>query len=64
MAHPLEKTDLDNINNALKAIKDTRTVLERAKIAKIDVSAQEDEINNAEAQLKAIKQGFFPSGKP
>ncbi len=63
MAHPLEKTDLDMINEALKAIKGTRDVIARSKIAKIDVSVQEDQVNEAEQRLLAIKAGFFPSGR-
>lgn len=63
MAHPLEKADLDQINDALRAIKSTRDVIARAKVAKIDVSLQEEQLNQAEARLQSIKQGFFPSGR-
>ncbi len=63
MAHPLVKEDLDNINEALKAIKGSRQVIERAKVAGLDVAVQEDQLNTAEARLSAIKQGFFPGGR-
>ncbi len=63
MAHPLVKEDLDNINEALKAIKGSREVIKRAQIAGLDVSAQEDQLNTAESRLTAIKQGFFPGGR-
>ena len=63
MAHPLVKEDLDNINQALKAIKGSRTVIERAKVAGIDVSVQADQLDSAESRLTAIKAGFFPGGK-
>ena len=63
MAHPLVKEDLDNINAALKAIKDQRVVIERAKVAQLDVGAIEDQLNTTEARLSAIKQGFFPGGR-
>ena len=63
MAHPLIKEDLDNINSALKAIKESRPVIERAKVAGLDVSAQEDQLSVAETRLNAIKQGFFPGGR-
>ena len=63
MAHPLTKEDLDQINDALKAIKGSRTVIERAKVAGLDVGAQEEQLNSAEARLGAIKQGFFPGGR-
>ncbi|KKM64423.1 hypothetical protein LCGC14_1501520, partial [marine sediment metagenome] len=46
-----------------KAIKGTRDVIARSKIAKIDVSVQEDQVNEAEQRLLAIKAGFFPSGR-
>ena len=63
MAHPLVKEDLDNINAALKAIKESRTIIERAKVAGLDVSAQEDQLSSAETRLTAIKAGFFPGGR-
>lgn len=63
MAHPLTKEDLAAINDSLKGIRETRAVIERAKVANIDVSVQEDQINDAETRLLAIKAGFFPSGR-
>ena len=63
MAQPLEKQDLDDINAALAAIKSARQVITRAKTANIDVSAQEAQMNESEARLLSIKQGFFPGGR-
>ena len=63
MAHPLVKEDLYNINEALKAIKGSRVIIQRAKVAGIDVSAQEDQLTAAESRLSAIKAGFFPGGR-
>lgn len=63
MAHPLSKEDLEQINASLKGIEETKKVLARAKIANIDVSEQEAQADEAEKQLKAIKLGFFPSGR-
>ena len=63
MAHPLTKEDLDNINAALKAIRDTKSVIARAKIAEIPIEIQEEQLKQAEARLTAIKAGFFPSGR-
>jgi hypothetical protein len=63
MAAPLVKEDLDNINEALKAVKDTRQVIERAKLAGLDVEAQETTLNDSEKRLLATKQAFFPSGR-
>lgn len=63
MAHPLVKEDLDNINAFLKGIKDTREIINRAKLAGMDMSSQEAELETAETRLKGFKQGFFPSGR-
>ena len=63
MAHPLTKEDLDNINVALKGIKTTREIIVRAKQSGIDVASQEEELNQNESRLNAIKAGFFPSGR-
>ena len=63
MAAPLTKDDLDNINSALRGTKAIREVIARAKLAGIDVSAQEDQVNQAESRLQAIKQGFFPNNR-
>lgn len=63
MTHPLDKEDLENINRALKAIRDSRDVIKRAKIAEIPIEVQEKQLDEAEAKLTAIKAGFFPSGR-
>lgn len=63
MAHPLTKEDLDQINDSLKAIVVVKQVLDRAKVANIDVTEQVAQVDEAEKQLKAIKLGFFPSGR-
>tara|TARA_Y100000310_G_scaffold337943_1_gene426291 strand:- start:550 stop:744 length:195 start_codon:yes stop_codon:yes gene_type:complete len=63
MAHPLTKDDLDNINASLKGIDSVKGIIARAKIAGLDVAEQEQQMVTAEQRLKAIKQGFFPSGR-
>lgn len=63
MASPLNNDDLDNINNALDAIKEARKVITRAKLAGIEVEEEATAMNTAETKLNAIKQGFFPSSK-
>lgn len=63
MAHPLTKDDLDQINAALAGVKQIREVIRRAKVANIDVSLQESQVDEGEARLKAIKLGFFPQGR-
>ncbi len=63
MAHPLTKEDLDQINSSLDGIKATKDIIVRAKASGIDVEAQSTALDTAEAALRAIKQGFFPSGR-
>lgn len=63
MAAPLTKEDLDEINASLKGIEAARQVIARAKTAGIDVSQQEESLTTSEERLKAIKLGFFPSGR-
>lgn len=63
MAQPLTKEDLDQINSSLAGIKAAKDIIVRAKASGIDVDAQATALDSAESQLKAIKQGFFPSGR-
>ena len=44
MAAPLTKEDLTNINTALKAAKEIKTVIARAKQAGLDVEALESQL--------------------
>lgn len=60
MAHPLTDEDEQQINNALKAIKATEDVIKRARLAGLDVDAQEVQIKDSEERLKGIKAAFFP----
>ena len=63
MAAPLTNEDLTAINDALKAIKTTKDVIKRAKVAGIDVTVQETAADESEGRLKGIKAGFFPNGR-
>ena len=64
MAHPLDKDDLDQINNSLKGISAAKEILARAKIAETpNVDEQLAELELAEDRLKKFKLGFFPSGR-
>lgn len=61
--HPLTKEDLTQINESLKAIKDVKLIIERAKASGIDVGEQEQQLKTSEERLQAIKTGFFPTGR-
>jgi len=63
MASPLTKEDLSNINTALKAAKEIKTVIARAKQAGLDVDALEAQLLANEAKLQGIKAAFYPAGR-
>jgi len=63
MAAPLTKEDLANINTALKAAKEVKTVIARAKQAGLDVDALEAQLLANEAKLQGIKAAFYPTGR-
>tara|TARA_R110002020_G_scaffold93645_1_gene225738 strand:+ start:1113 stop:1307 length:195 start_codon:yes stop_codon:yes gene_type:complete len=63
MAAPLSREDLTNINTALKAAKEVKAVIARAKQAGLDVEALEAQLLTNEARLQGIKQAFYPTGR-
>jgi len=63
MAAPLTRENLDEINEALKASKDVKAVIARAKTAGIEVEEIEKTLLDNEKRLQAIKSGFVPSGR-
>jgi hypothetical protein len=63
MAAPLTREDLTNINTALKAAKEVKAVIARAKQAGLDVEALEAQLLNNESRLQGIKQAFYPNGR-
>tara|TARA_R110000787_G_scaffold190963_1_gene302373 strand:+ start:58 stop:249 length:192 start_codon:yes stop_codon:yes gene_type:complete len=63
MAAPLTKEDLTNINAALKAAKEVKTVIQRAKQAGLDVDALEHQLLTNEQKLQGIKAAFYPTGR-
>ena len=63
MAAPLTKGHLDQINEALKASKDIKAVIVRAKTAGIDVEDMEKSLLENEKRLAGIKAAFFPTGR-
>jgi len=63
MAAPLTREDLTNINTALKAAKEVKAVIARAKQAGLDVDALEAQLRSNEARLQGIKAAFYPTGR-
>jgi len=63
MAAPLTREDLTNINTALKAAKEVKAVIARAKQAGLDVDALEAQLLTNEARLQGIKAAFYPNGR-
>ena len=63
MVAPLTREDLTNINTALKAAKEVKAVIARAKQAGLDVDALEAQLLTNEARLQGIKQAFYPTGR-
>ena len=61
MANPLTKEDKTKINQALTAIDEVKKEINRAKLANIDVSAQEDRLKEIETRLLGVKRVYFPS---
>jgi len=63
VAAPLTREDLTNINTALKAAKEVKAVIARAKQAGLDVDALEAQLLTNEARLQGIKAAFYPTGR-
>jgi len=63
MAGPLTLEDKRAIDKALELIAGTEKEIIRAKLAGLDVSAQESQLASYKAKLSAIRQAYFPAGK-
>jgi hypothetical protein len=60
MASPLSADDLKTINEQLAALKTADAEIKRAKLAGIDVSAEETQVSDLTGQLQKIKAAYFP----
>ena len=60
MANPLTKEDKAKITQALTAIDEVKKEINKAKLANIDVSAQEDRLKEIETRLLGVKRVYFP----
>ena len=54
------KEDKTRINAALASIAEVKKEITKAKLAGIDVAAQEKELSEAESKLLGIKKVYFP----
>ena len=59
--HIFTPDKLSQINDALSQAQDAQAAIDQAKRAGIDVSAQETELQKSVAQLRSIKQVFYPN---
>lgn len=62
LKNPLTDTDRQNIDDALENIKDAMALAEKATRSDIPVDEQIATLKEQEAQLRKIKQNFFPNG--
>lgn len=60
MTSPLNDNDLDEINARLSDLDQADEIIKRAKIAGLDIAAQESSAKDARAKLQGIKGAFFP----
>jgi hypothetical protein len=58
--HPLTEEHLASINQALEAADRANAQIKLAKMAGIDVSAQESQLKTSVDSLTRIKQVYFP----
>lgn len=63
MAGPLTEDHKREIDRQLAALKEAGDLIRRAKLANIDVAAEEAQVEGLTKQLQAIKGAFFPTGK-
>lgn len=63
MVGPLTLEDKRAIDKALELIANTEKEIFRAKLAKLDVAAQEAQLSQYKEKLLAIRQAYFPAGK-
>ncbi len=60
MADIFTTADKERVNKALLSIVDVKKELNKAKLAGIDVAAQEAQLLASEQSLLAIKRVYFP----
>lgn len=59
--NPLTEDDLKKMNESLRQLDITDSIIKRSKLAGIDVSRQEQEAKTAREKLTKLKTAFFPN---
>lgn len=59
--NPLSQEHLDQINKSLEQLKEAEHQIALAERAGLNVGAQKQQVSDLTAQLKAIKQVYFPT---
>ena len=62
MANPLTDADKRQIDDSLAQLKEAEAQIKRAKLAGIDVTAQEAQVSEMKLQLEKIRSAYFPRG--
>jgi len=62
MTSPLSEDDKAVIDAQIKKLLEAKGIIDRAKQAGLDVSAEEEQVNALDTQLKGIRSAFFPTG--
>lgn len=60
--NPLTAEDKAQIDRQLGNLADARDLVKRAKLAGLDVAAQETEIAELDKRLRSLDSAFFPTG--
>ena len=55
---PFNKEDIESLDKAIAVLKEVNTAIARAKMAGLDVSAQEERSKQLEARLLALKRTY------
>ena len=61
--NPLNRDDLQTLNNSLQAIKDAEEMVKRAEQAGFDMTARKASLAAQGQQLLDIKRAFFPRSR-
>lgn len=61
--NPLNRDDLQTINNSLQAIKDAEEMVKRSEQAGFDMTARKVRLVAQAQQLLDIKRAFFPRSR-
>lgn len=63
MVTELSNQDKDVVETSLRALGDTQKMINRAKVAGLDMTMQQARLDEAMKKLSALKQAYWPTGK-